>query len=554
MSASASIFTGNSLLVSMASANSAEANAPDNEGESSSFEDVWQQQGGEPSNSVPTKANTPGVTDKPSTPPTASSATTSSGETETPDAPASTAPGAKTAPLANASAKSSFTALPPGSDLAAMIVQASVLASSARPTLAAKIPAATIPTEPGNDSGAGTGSAKNPSQLASGGADLTTLITQASILVSTAQQTLAAKTPSGPATTSPAKSGNDSSAGTASAQNQSGVIAGALDLSTLIAQASMAAANGPQTSVANAASGSIANASVGLGTQLPLSGLSTGSPGSAVKEKKSASASVEGSFLQSDTTSSYNGSSVLGLPSSSLTGISELSVGQQLASIGGSTNLSFNDLSGGALSIAGTANVEKGKAMNDDLNFSDVELLSGYGATATTGQSPADLHIQLGSNNDFTDALKQVMHVAALTQTNESRAPMRVAMEIQTPPGAIVNVYVSRQNDQWRAQLSTNDPQALSWVQNQMSSLRQSSNLGVEVKWLPPQMESSPTTSSGQDANLSWDRGGQGQANYQQPDERQQSGRQKKAGAVPALAAIPSNQFMNTLTALGRAA
>ena len=192
--------------------------------------------------------------------------------------------------------------------------------------------------------------------------------------------------------------------------------------------------------------------------------------------------------------------------------------------------------------------------MNEDLNFPEVELLSGYGANAPSGQAAADLHIQLSSNNDFSDALKQVMHVAELAHINESRLPMRVAMEIQTPPGAIVNVYVSRQNDQWRAQLSTNDPQALIWVQDQMTSLRQSNDLGVAVRWLPPQMEASPTPSGSQDANLSWDRGGQGQSNYQQPDEREQSERQKRAGTVPDFADFETNQFMNTFTALGRAA
>jgi hypothetical protein len=112
---------------------------------------------------------------------------------------------------------------------------------------------------------------------------------------------------------------------------------------------------------------------------------------------------------------------------------------------------------------------------------------------------------------------------------------------------------VSRQNDQRRAQLSTNDPQALSWVQDQMTSLRQSNDLGVEVKWLPPQMESTASSST-PDANLSWDRGGQGQSNYQQPDERQQPPRQNKPGVLPALAEVGANPFMNSLAALGRAA
>ena len=160
------------------------------------------------------------------------------------------------------------------------------------------------------------------------------------------------------------------------------------------------------------------------------------------------------------------------------------------------------------------------------------------------------MNILLSSNNDFDDALKQVMHVAQLTQTGESRVPMRVAIEIQTPPGAIVNVYVSRQNDQWRAQLSTNDPQALTWVQDKMSSLR-SSNFGMEVRWLPPQMESS---TGGNGSDLAWNRGGQGQSNYQQPDERPQSKRQKATAIEPELEAIGANHFMNTLTSIAEAA
>ena len=196
--------------------------------------------------------------------------------------------------------------------------------------------------------------------------------------------------------------------------------------------------------------------------------------------------------------------------------------------------------------------------MNADLNFPELEILSGYGVNAPSQQSAPDMNILLSSNNDFKDALKQVMHVAELTQTSQSLTPMRVEMEIQTPPGAIVNVYVSKQNDQWRAQLSTNDPQALAWVQDQMSSLRQSNDLGANVHWLPPQMESGTLAtsagSSNQDSNLSWDRGGQGQSNYQQPDQRSQSNRQNETEDFPELATVGSNPFMTPLTAFGRAA
>ena len=72
--------------------------------------------------------------------------------------------------------------------------------------------------------------------------------------------------------------------------------------------------------------------------------------------------------------------------------------------------------------------------MSTESNTTEMTLLTGNGGNAVAPQGPADMHIQLASNHDFTDALKQVMHVAQLTQTSESRAPMRVEMEIQTPP------------------------------------------------------------------------------------------------------------------------
>jgi hypothetical protein len=316
----------------------------------------------------------------------------------------------------------------------------------------------------------------------------------------------------------------------------------------MIVQASILVSNAQQTSLSKAPSDSATKTDGALGKELPLSAFGKGVVGSPVQEKKSAPASAEGSFLQSHAGSSATESSPLSTLGSPLTTANELPGGQQLTSLSGSPNLSLGGLFGSASPIAGTANVEKEKAMNTTLSFP--ELFSGCATSTLSQQKPADLQILLSSNHDFEDALKQVMHVAQLTQTNESRTPMRVEMEIQTPPGAIVNVYVSRQNDQWRAQLSTNDLQALSWVQDKMSSLRQANDFGVEVRWLPPQMESG----SGHNTNLSWDRGGQGQSNYQQPDERQQSQRQKKAGVLPGLTSILSNQFTDTIHALGRAA
>jgi hypothetical protein len=287
--------------------------------------------------------------------------------------------------------------------------------------------------------------------------------------------------------------------------------------------------------------------------------ISTTTPGlakavvGAAKEKKSASEDTEGSFLQAHTEASDTTSSLLSSLGLSTTSTVYSGVQQPLTSSVGAKNSSLNGVSTTTTTLAGTANVEKGSAMNAELNVP--EIFSGYGANVATQPSAADLHIQLSQNSDFEDAIKQVMHIAELTQTNESRAPMRVEMEIQTPPGAIVNVYVSRQNDQWRAQLSTNDPQALAWVQDKMSSLRQSNDFGVEVRWLPPQMESTSisSTSSDTNSNLGWDRGGQEQSNYQQPDERSQSERQKRAGVTPDYATVPEDDFMSALTAVGAA-
>ena len=183
-------------------------------------------------------------------------------------------------------------------------------------------------------------------------------------------------------------------------------------------------------------------------------------------------------------------------------------------------------------------------------------LVASTGVNPMVTRTSADVHILLGSNKDFHEALEQVVHVADLSNLSRITPPLRVAIEIQTPPGAIVNVFVSRQADSYRAQLSTDDPVALGWVQSQISSLKTSSDSGVAVKWLPAQLETSTasasSTSTGSDRNLDWNRG-QNQQGYQQ-DERQQSARQKRdayADDESSEAAIP---FLETLGVLGRAA
>jgi hypothetical protein len=191
--------------------------------------------------------------------------------------------------------------------------------------------------------------------------------------------------------------------------------------------------------------------------------------------------------------------------------------------------------------------------MNATLETSN--LVASTGTNPLVTRTSADVHILLGSNKDFHEALEQVVHVADLSNLSRITPPLRVAIEIQTPPGAIVNVYVSRQGDSYRAQLSTDDPVALGWVQSQISSLKQSTDTGVAVRWLPAQLETGATsasTSTGSDRNLDWNRG-QNQQGYQQADDRQQSARPKRSDYEDETseAHVP---FLETLGVLGRTA
>ncbi len=199
-------------------------------------------------------------------------------------------------------------------------------------------------------------------------------------------------------------------------------------------------------------------------------------------------------------------------------------------------------------------NGKKEEQMNATLDLPN--LVVSTGVNPMVSRTSADVNIQLGGNQDFKDALSQVMHVAELSGLSSSTPPLRVAIEIQTPPGAIVNVYVSRQDDGYRAQLSASDPQALSYVQDQISSLRQSTDTGVPVRWLPAQLEtsSSVASSSSGESGLSWDRGGQSQqGNQQTADDRQQASRQKRPLFDGLLAPVDSNSFIGAFGAVGSA-
>jgi hypothetical protein len=200
---------------------------------------------------------------------------------------------------------------------------------------------------------------------------------------------------------------------------------------------------------------------------------------------------------------------------------------QQVATQSSASKNSANSVSASGAAGVGTARDDKRSTMNTDLNLPDMIASA---SAATVSNTTPEVNILLSSNNDFEDALKQVIHIAQLSDATggSTVTPTRVAIELQTPPGAIVNVYVSKQDDGYRAQLSTSDPAALSWVQDKIASLRQGDDLGVQVKWLPAQIESSSlsaTTTSSDSSNLNWNRDGQ-QQNNPTPDDRSQYQRQ----------------------------
>jgi hypothetical protein len=454
------------------------------------------------------------------------------------------APGAKSSSGTTTAKK--FVPITSSTALSAMIVQAAAQISNARSgTLNKGSAPETVPANT-PDKDASKNLASSPDSTASTSLNLSDLIAQMAMLVSTGPQIPVNKDAKTSEIATNASEGGGGKTATSIAE-----ASGASDLSTLLSKAAISSTNAAQVSSTTSKDGVAPAATIAMieGKDIPSTNASPVIIGSQTKEKKSTLSNGEGTFIQSGTSGSSALSSMLNMLSSAVTGPNQSADQQTVTTNSSSKGSSLESLAGAAAGPAGTANVEKGKDMNALLNFP--EIFSGSGTSTVSEHTPVNMHIQLSTNNDFEDALKQVMHVAQLTQTNESRTPMRVAIEIQTPPGAIVNVYVSRQNDQWRAQLSTSDVQALTWVQDKMSSLRQSDDIGVDVKWLPPQIETISTSASSE-SNLGWDRGSQSQQNFQQEQEdRQQTARQKRAEV---FAGIGSGQFMETLTTVGSAA
>ena len=103
-------------------------------------------------------------------------------------------------------------------------------------------------------------------------------------------------------------------------------------------------------------------------------------------------------------------------------------------------------------------------------------------AQNTVQNGVMETRVSLTSNSQFVEVLRQAAEEKSMV------APQRLAIELQTPPGATVTVFFSQVNGQIRAQLSASDPSSLQWLQQQLGTLKQNES-GPNVVWLPPQLD-----------------------------------------------------------------
>jgi hypothetical protein len=303
-------------------------------------------------------------------------------------------------------------------------------------------------------------------------------------------------------------------------------------LAMLLAQATGIAADAhPQPATGTArpapsASSSVSSlvssgAAAALLTPVVQGSRKTGNAAPATEKKYPVSASGR-SFLQAAGEASPTTDATSLLLASASAASFQASSGQSVTASKSAPDKSGTGLVSSASPAAGTTNDKKSVDMNASLEMPG--LIANSGINPLVAKTSADVHILLGTNNDFHEAIDQVLHVAELSNLSATSNPLRVAIEIQTPPGAIVSVYVSRQADSsYRAQLSTNDAQALSWVQDQIGSLKSSTSTGTDIRWAPAQLETGTTAantaSSSNGGNLDWNRDGN-QGGDQSPDER----------------------------------
>ncbi len=92
--------------------------------------------------------------------------------------------------------------------------------------------------------------------------------------------------------------------------------------------------------------------------------------------------------------------------------------------------------------------------------------------------------LQLSSTHRLQDVVDSVFEERPLP------TPRRIEIELKTPEGAKISLYIARVQGELRAQFSANSAQSLAWLQQEIHQLR-GTDMGQAVRWLPPQVETS---------------------------------------------------------------
>ncbi len=135
--------------------------------------------------------------------------------------------------------------------------------------------------------------------------------------------------------------------------------------------------------------------------------------------------------------------------------------------------------------------------------------------------------ITVSNSEQFAEAVQNALN------TPRELLPRRVEIQVQTPPGAVVTLSLTRSNGELRAQFDANNAQTLQWLNNEVGRL-QNMNFGLTVRWAPPQMANQQQQEE------------QRSTENRQEDRRRESGRRRQQNSMDALTGIASRTTATT--------
>lgn len=135
--------------------------------------------------------------------------------------------------------------------------------------------------------------------------------------------------------------------------------------------------------------------------------------------------------------------------------------------------------------------------------------------------------ITVSNSEQFAEAVQNALN------TPRELLPRRVEIQMQTPPGAVVTLSLTRSNGELRAQFDANSAQTLQWLNNEVGRL-QNMNFGMAVRWAPPQMANQQQQEE------------QRSTENRQENRRREGGRRRQQNSMDALTGIASRTTATT--------